>query len=96
MRMPKILAKKRWALLAAAVAVDVLAGLAMLGQSAVLARNAGGEPAAQVAEPAAQAAEEAAVPDAAAVPPVKECKPVRINYGGYGEQGCRISPQRQG
>ncbi len=83
MRRRKILAKKRWALVAAAVAVDVLAGLAMLGQGAVLARNAG-------AEPAAQAAEEAAVP------PAKNCKPVRVIYGGYGEQGCRISPQRQG
>ena len=39
-------------------------------------------------------AEDSVVPIEAAQP-VKECKPVRVVYGGYGEQSCKAASEGQ-
>jgi hypothetical protein len=77
----KTFANSRSLLLTAAVAAAVLAGLMVMGQGAVQARGAD-----EQAETKAETPVEAAQP-------VKECKPVRVVYGGYGEQSCKAASE---
>jgi hypothetical protein len=81
----KTFANTRSLLVMAAAAAAILAGLLMAGQDAVQARGA---------DEKVIKAEDSVVPIEAAQP-VKECKPVRVVYGGYGEQSCKAASEGQ-
>jgi hypothetical protein len=85
----KSFANSRALVLTSAVAASLLAGLIVAGQDAVQARGAGEQAEAAQIEKSAAPAE--------AGQSVKDCKPVRVVYGGYGEQSCKAGPEgRQG
>jgi hypothetical protein len=81
----KTFANSRSLLVTAAIVAGVLAGLMVTGQGAVQARGADDKAEAAVAENSVAPIE--------AAQPVRACKPVRVVYGGYGEQSCKAATE---
>jgi hypothetical protein len=79
----KTFANSRSLLVMAAAAAGILAGLIVAGQGAVQARGA---------DEKILKAGDSVMPIEAAQP-AKECKPVRVVYGGYGEQSCKAESE---